>query len=334
EQRLARTGFQLRSRNVLQRHHLRSDDPERQPHVREPPLHESFVIIHHRLQQPEESIVLLRRALEIHHTDTTPSQQFLKRPPDALAGVEQLVEAGRLLAASPPQRRRANHVIVDRRHRLQNDDLLAQQIDDQPAPMQEIGAELRLVFADQPDGAIDLVVDVMQPELGRLMHHLEQTLLRMREQLDRLRELEQFGNADVALVVGIAAAFENGTGVYGHLLLSQQETRLFFPAVCCVLSAIAGTLYLATGKRASPSAELICCLSTGVSRHTSSRMWPSFFFFASRYFLVVCEGAISSGTLSTISRPKPSIATYFAGLFVMRRMRRTPRSRRICEPVP
>src|SRR5437868_296382 len=67
---------------------------------------------------------------------------------------------------------------------------------------------------------------------------------------------------------------------------------------------------------------------------TSSRICPSFFFLASRYFCVDFVGAISSGTRSTISRPKPSIATYFAGLFVINLILRTPRSRRICEPVP
>src|SRR5207302_2878943 len=67
---------------------------------------------------------------------------------------------------------------------------------------------------------------------------------------------------------------------------------------------------------------------------TSSRMCPSFFFLASRYFCVAFVGAISSGTRSTISRPNPSMATYFAGLFVISRIFLTPRSRRICEPVP
>ena len=48
-----------------------------------------------------------------------------------------------------------------------------------------------LVLDDQPHHAVDLVVDVMQPELGGLMGDLEQPLFRMRQLRDVLLQLEQ-----------------------------------------------------------------------------------------------------------------------------------------------
>ena len=104
-------------------------------------------------------------------------------------------------------------MIVGRRHRLQNQDLLAQQIEDQPAPVQQVRSRLRLAVPDPLNGAIDLVVDVMQPELRCLMRRLEQALFRMGELVDRLLQLEQLRNTNIAFVVGVAAAFEDGTSV-------------------------------------------------------------------------------------------------------------------------
>jgi hypothetical protein len=47
------------------------------------------------------------------------------------------------------------------------------------------------------------------------MRDLEQPLFGMGELVDRFLKLEQLGDADVALVVGVTTAFENGTSV-GH----------------------------------------------------------------------------------------------------------------------
>src|ERR1700682_4171030 len=63
--------------------------------------------------------------------------------------------------------------------------------------------------------APDLVVDMVQPQLRRLVRDLEKPLLRMRELVHRLLQLEQFRHTNVTLVVGIAASFEDGSGV-GH----------------------------------------------------------------------------------------------------------------------
>src|SRR2546428_1173737 len=127
------------------------------------------------------------------------------------------------------------------------------------------------------------------------MRCLKEPLLRMRELLDLFLQGQQLGHANVAFVVGVARTFENWAGVR-HASVPRAGCR--------------------------------------VPGQTSSKIWPSFFFLASRYFCVPLCGAISSGTRSTISRPKPSMATYLAGLFVISRILRTPRSRRIWEPVP
>ena len=127
--------------------------------------------------------------------------------------VEQLVEAGRLLPAPPAERRRADDVVIRRRHRFDDDDLFAQQRDDSFAAIEQIGGEIQFVFAKKRNDAIDLVVNLMQPQLGRLMRRLKQPLFRMRKFLDRLLKFKKFGNANVAFVVGIAAPFEDRTGV-------------------------------------------------------------------------------------------------------------------------
>ena len=60
---------------------------------------------------------------------------------------------------------------------------------------------------------MQLEVDVSEPQLRRLVRGLEQRLVRIDELVDRLLQLEQLRNADVALVVGVASAFENRAGV-------------------------------------------------------------------------------------------------------------------------
>jgi hypothetical protein len=49
------------------------------------------------------------------------------------------------------------------------------------------------------------------------MRCLKQSLVRIDELLDRFLQLEELGNADVTLVIGLAAAFEDGTGVCRHM---------------------------------------------------------------------------------------------------------------------
>ena len=61
---------------------------------------------------------------------------------------------------------------------------------------------------------------------------------------------------------------------------------------------------------------------------------PNFIRLAERYLAFTGLGSISIGTRSTTRRPYPSRATILRGLFVIRRISRTPRSLRICAPVP
>jgi hypothetical protein len=104
-------------------------------------------------------------------------------------------------------------MVVGGRHRFENDDLLAKKIDDQPAAIEKVGRELRLPVADHLRRAIDFVVDLMQPELRRLMRRLKQPLLGMRQILGPFLKSEQLRHANVAFVVGIALTFEDGPGV-------------------------------------------------------------------------------------------------------------------------
>src|SRR5207237_10079864 len=99
----------------------------------------------------------------------------------------------------------------------------AQQIENHRRALQHICRELRLVFVDEPTSAIDLVIDVLEPELRRLMRNLEQRLFRMDELLFRLLQLEQLRNPNVPLVISVAAAFEDRTGMCAHFAGLRTE---------------------------------------------------------------------------------------------------------------
>src|SRR5438105_1848707 len=67
----------------------------------------------------------------------------------------------------------------------------------------------------------------MQPQLRGLMRRLEQPLLGMRKLFDRLLQFQQFRHADVALVIAVAAAFEDWSGVGAHLDELEDVAELF-----------------------------------------------------------------------------------------------------------
>src|ERR1051326_6485635 len=104
--------------------------------------------------------MLRRLSLDLDQRDAAARERLFERRPYALPDVEQAVESRRLLPAPPPQRRRANDVIVGRRHRLDDHDLLAKERDDAPAAVEQVGRERQLVFTNERDDAIDLVVDL------------------------------------------------------------------------------------------------------------------------------------------------------------------------------
>jgi len=99
---------------------------------------------------------------------------------------------------------------------------VAQQVDEEAAPLQQVGSLFHAVGIDELRDTIDLVVDVMEPELRRLMRRLKEPLLRIRQKSDRLLQLQQLRNANVALVVRAAFAFEDWTGVSSHGVLSAE----------------------------------------------------------------------------------------------------------------
>ena len=80
--------------------------------------------------------------------------------------------------------------------------------------MQQVRRSMMLVAFDVADNAIDLVIDVVKPQLRGLVHHLEKPLVRIGELFDRLLQLEQFGNAHVALVVAVALPFKDRSGMW------------------------------------------------------------------------------------------------------------------------
>jgi len=51
---------------------------------------------------------------------------------------------------------------------------------------------------------------VMKPELRGLVGGLEEPLLGIRQKLDRLLQVEKLGDSNVAFVVGVSSAFEDG----------------------------------------------------------------------------------------------------------------------------
>ncbi len=103
-------------------------------------------------------------------------------------------------------------MVVDRRHRLDDDDLLPQEVDDQPAAVQQLRRPPRVSIPEEGHDPVDLVVDVVQPELRGLVGGLEEPLFRVRQLVERLLQLEELGHPYVALVVGVAAAGEEGSG--------------------------------------------------------------------------------------------------------------------------
>src|SRR5437870_2835327 len=60
--------------------------------------------------------------------------------------------------------------------------------------------------------ALDFRRPELQPELGRLVHGLEEELVRMRPLLRRFLQRKQLVRAEIALVVGCAPAGENRLG--------------------------------------------------------------------------------------------------------------------------
>src|SRR5207244_1931523 len=95
----------------------------------------------------------------------------------------------------------------------EDDDLLAQQVEDAPAAVEQLRGEVDAVRANRLHHPPDFVVDVMQPQLRRLVRGLEEPLLGVRELVDRLLEVEKLRDANVALVIGVSSAFEDWSGM-------------------------------------------------------------------------------------------------------------------------
>ena len=63
-------------------------------------------------------------------------------------------------------------------------------------------------------------------------------------------------------------------------------------------------------------------------------VWPSLSRFVSRYSRLWSFGSTSIGSWETAVIPKPLIPEIFLGLFVRTRIVDSPRSARICDPMP
>src|SRR5437660_4689188 len=88
KKRLARSTFQWCRRNALQREDLRADDAKCEAHVSETPLHEGLVVVHHRLDETEEIVLIARIALELDERHRPFAQQRLKMRPEALTCIQ------------------------------------------------------------------------------------------------------------------------------------------------------------------------------------------------------------------------------------------------------
>src|ERR1051326_7912911 len=110
EKRLARSCFELSRRHAFERHHSRADDSKCQAHVCKTPVQECFVVIHHRLHETEDFVVVARIALHLDERNSSPRQYFLEYRPKATTGVQQSIESRRLLPAAAAKRSRADDV--------------------------------------------------------------------------------------------------------------------------------------------------------------------------------------------------------------------------------
>ena len=138
-----------------------------------------------------------------------------------------LAEPRRVEAGAVPEH--APHLLVlPRRHLLEVLEEPLDVRDRETRPPQQPVRRREVARANEPRRLLDLVPRVLQPELGRLVDHLEEQLVTVHPFVRLLLEREQLVGAEVALVVARALARQDRLELVG--VRRAHQIRISNPA--------------------------------------------------------------------------------------------------------
>ena len=241
-----------------------ADDPRDDLVVAHAPQLGLLVELHERLRELVELLVLAPLDVELREREARL----------AASGVEGLAESREDPAQlGPPRRVEAGAVpehlpdllVLPGRHVLEHLELRDQEANaEDRAPEKTKGAP-QVALLDQADRLVGVVPRELQPQLGRLVRHLEEQLVAVDPLLGGLLESEELLGREVALVVRAGVSWQDRTGVILGLGAASRHALSILRAW-----PTSSARRRASARRRTPRSRCVCGRSRSTSWSASS----------------------------------------------------------------
>ena len=169
--------------------------------------------------------MLVAAAVELDDVEAVRRERLRERLPERRRDAAHLAHAGRVEARAVPQHA-ANRLVLPRRHLLEHLEVIVDVAGGELSAAEQPLGRVVARLAHELRRARDLGAGVLEPQLRRLVHGLEEQLVPVHPFLGRLLEREELVRAQVPLVVRGAVAGEDRL----REVLDRHRRGAYFPS--------------------------------------------------------------------------------------------------------